>query len=79
MDVSLALYTECNSSRTHEIECVNDSTNADESVEVDVGPNYFLSNDPYGLFREIVISGRNENSSGDVSLTIECLEGDCLN
>ena len=42
MDVSLALYTECNSSRTHEIECKNDLTDADESIELEVGPNYFL-------------------------------------
>ena len=79
MDVSIALYTECNTSRTREIECANESTSADESIELEVGPNYFLANAPYGLFREIVISGRDANSSGDVILTIECLEGDCLN
>ena len=79
MDISLAIYTECNTSRTYEIACKNTDQGSAETVEVVVAPNYFLANDPYGLFHEIVISGRNEDSVGEVLLTIECLEGDCLN
>lgn len=79
MDISLALYTECNTNRTYEIACKDEWSDADETVEVEVGPNYFVANDPYGLFQEIVVSGRNESASGNVQINIECLEGDCLN
>ena len=78
MDISLALYTECNGQRTYERRCEDASINEDEFIEVDVGPNYFLSNDPYGLFQEIVISSRTENASGSVNVVIECIEGECL-
>lgn len=78
IDISLALYTECNGQRTYERRCEDTSINGDEVIEVDIGPNYFLSNDPYGLFQEIVISSRNANTSGSVNLVIDCIEGDCL-
>jgi hypothetical protein len=78
MDISLALYTECNGQRTYERRCEDASINEDEFIEVDIGPNYFLSNDPYGLFQEIVISSRTENASGSVNVVIECIGGECL-
>lgn len=78
VDVSLALYTECNGNRTHLRSCQNESTDGDETIEIDIAPNYFLSSDPYGLFQEIVISSRNANSSGIVRLIIDCIEGECL-
>lgn len=78
VDLSLALYTECNSNRTHQRNCQNASIDGDETIEVDIGPNYFLANDPYGLFQEIVISSRNANSSGNIRLIIDCVEGECV-
>ena len=78
VDLSLALYTECNANRTYQRNCQNDSIDGDETIEVDIDANYFSSNDPYGLFQEIVISSRNANSSGNVRLIIDCIEGECI-
>ena len=72
-NVSLAIYNDCGAGNiiTEPI-CENRWSNFDEEIELTVDID---REDAY----RVVVSGRGFDSDGDITLTIECLSGACVN